>query len=272
MQIKSSNISILGCGWLGLPLAKMLIENGYSVKGSTTSREKIVKLREENITPYQIKLFAEGVQGDLTSFLSHSEILILDIPPGLRSDPEADFTGKIEKLLSYIKKSDIKNVVFVSSTSVYKDTEEFPEYTEASAPNGTSRAAVEIISAEKMLKETPDFETTILRFGGLLGGDRHPVNFLSGRNGIKNPKAPVNLIQQEDCMEIIFRIIENEAWGTVINAVYPNHPDKESYYAEKAESNNLPLPEYDHSTASKGKIIKSERLQGLLDFEFQHKI
>ncbi|MDT0675195.1 SDR family NAD(P)-dependent oxidoreductase [Autumnicola musiva] len=266
------NISILGCGWLGFPLAKVLLDNAYSIKGSTTSREKIVKLQEKNISPYQIKLFAEGVQGDLTSFLSHSEILIIDIPPRLRSDPEADFTGKIKKLLSYIKKSSIKNVIFVSSTSVYKDTEEFPEYTEASAPNGTSRAAVEIISTEKMLKETAEFNTTIIRFGGLLGNDRHPVNFLSGKTGLKNPKAPVNLIQQEDCIDIITRIIKKEAWGTVFNAVYPNHPDKESYYTKKDKINNLALPEYDHSLASKGKIIKSERLQEMLDFEFQHEI
>jgi len=35
-----TQISILGCGWLGLPLAKAILENEFSVKGSTTSREK----------------------------------------------------------------------------------------------------------------------------------------------------------------------------------------------------------------------------------------
>lgn len=30
-------ISILGCGWLGLPLAKKLVENQWIVNGSTTS-------------------------------------------------------------------------------------------------------------------------------------------------------------------------------------------------------------------------------------------
>ena len=39
-----TKISILGCGWLGLPLAKALIENGFSVKGSTTSTDKLTAL------------------------------------------------------------------------------------------------------------------------------------------------------------------------------------------------------------------------------------
>ncbi|WP_373057653.1 SDR family NAD(P)-dependent oxidoreductase [Zunongwangia sp. H14] len=270
MQI--TNIAILGCGWLGLPLAKRLIEDGYSVKGSTTSREKIVKLREENITPYQIKLLPEGVQGDLSAFLSDAEILIIDIPPGLRKDPEKDFSGKIEILLGYLRKSRIKKVLFISSTSVYEDTEDFPVYTEDMPANASSRAAEEIISAEKILKASSEFETSILRFGGLIGKDRHPVNFLSGRTGLTNPEAPVNLIQQEDGIEIIRKIIEKEAWGTTFNAAYPEHPAKEIYYTEKATANQLALPEYDHDKTSKGKHIKSERLAEMLNFSFQHKI
>ncbi|MDT0691163.1 NAD(P)H-binding protein [Salegentibacter sp. F188] len=266
------NISILGCGWLGLPLAKALINKGHTVKGSTTRREKVIDLQEEQILPYQIELFPEGIQGDIDAFLSKSEILIVDIPPGVRRDPETDFSGKIKELLKHLTKSSIKNVLFVSSTSVYKDTEGFPVYLESSPPNGNSPAAVEIIAAEKLLTENSNFRTTIVRFGGLLGADRHPVNMLSGRTGIKNPKAPVNLLQQEDCIEMIQKIIEREAWGTVFNAVFPEHPEKESYYSEKATQNLLPEPEYDQKSASKGKIIASERLEEVLRFEFKHKI
>ena len=42
-------VSILGCGWLGLPLAKSLIEKGFSVNGSTTSVEKIPEVHGEDI-------------------------------------------------------------------------------------------------------------------------------------------------------------------------------------------------------------------------------
>jgi len=49
-----TQISILGYGWLGLPLAKVLLENGFSVKGSTTSVEKISVLENSGIQPYLI--------------------------------------------------------------------------------------------------------------------------------------------------------------------------------------------------------------------------
>jgi 3-hydroxyisobutyrate dehydrogenase-like beta-hydroxyacid dehydrogenase len=35
--MKNESISILGCGWLGLPLAGELVREGYAVKGSTNA-------------------------------------------------------------------------------------------------------------------------------------------------------------------------------------------------------------------------------------------
>jgi 3-hydroxyisobutyrate dehydrogenase-like beta-hydroxyacid dehydrogenase len=53
-----TQISILGCGWLGLPLAKALLENGFAVKGSTTSQEKLSVLENSGIQPFLIALSA----------------------------------------------------------------------------------------------------------------------------------------------------------------------------------------------------------------------
>ena len=107
-------ISILGCGWLGFPLAKKLVEDGYSVKGSTTTASKMQELSSEGITPYKLELYDNGVQGDMSSFLSNSDVLIIDIPPGLRRNPEADFTGKITNIISFIEKSGIQKLIFNS--------------------------------------------------------------------------------------------------------------------------------------------------------------
>ena len=45
------NVSILGCGWLGKPLAISLLDDGYSLKGSTTKEEKLALLEDNNIHP-----------------------------------------------------------------------------------------------------------------------------------------------------------------------------------------------------------------------------
>lgn len=266
------NIAILGCGWLGMPLAKHLIAEGHSVKGSVTSREKFQKLQTEGIIPFQIKIFPEGVQGDMTSFLDQTEILIVDIPPGLRNNPAADFVGKIGRIRDYLEKSAVEKLIFISSTSVYRDAENFPEYTEEDDPNGTSEAAKQLISAEKLLLKSSHFKTAVIRFGGLIGPGRHPVKFLAGRSGIKNPDAPVNLIHLQDCIEIIDWIINKNAWGEVFNAAAPEHPAKEKYYSEKAREKNMLLPEFDKTNSSAGKIITSTKLTPLLDYQFREKI
>ena len=265
-------ISLLGCGWLGLPLSEKLLEEGHIIKGSTTSMEKLSKLSEAGLTPYRVKLFAEGVQGDLSAFLEDSEVLIIDIPPGLRIDPEADFIGKIGRLKDFIEKSSIKKVLFVSATSVYADSEEFPVYTEKDSPNGTAENSRQLKSAENELKNSEHYETTIVRFGGLFGPGRHPVNYLSGRKNVKDPKAPVNLIHLDDCIGIISTIIEKEAWGVTFNAVYPEHPTKEAYYSRIAEEKNLAIPLFDHEKVSKGKTIESVALEEVLDYSFQQGI
>ncbi len=265
-------ISLLGCGWLGLPLSKKLLEEGHIIKGSTTSMEKLSKLSEAGLIPYRVKLFAEGVQGDLSAFLEDSELLIIAVPPGLRSDPEANFIGKIRMLKDFIKKSSIKKVIFVSATSVYEDTEEFPVYTEEDSPNGTAENSLQLKSAENELKNSEHYETTIVRFGGLFGPGRHPVNYLSGRKNIKDPKAPVNLIHLDDCIGIISKIIKKEAWGDTFNAVYPEHPTKAAYYSRIAEEKNLVIPEFDHEKVSKGKRIESAALKEVLGYTFQQGI
>ena len=48
--MQKETITILGCGWLGLPLAKALVKAGYQVKGSTTREENLETLRNLQLT------------------------------------------------------------------------------------------------------------------------------------------------------------------------------------------------------------------------------
>jgi 3-hydroxyisobutyrate dehydrogenase-like beta-hydroxyacid dehydrogenase len=50
------NVSILGCGWLGKSLAISLLDEGYSVKGSTTTEEKLELLELNKIEPYLVNI------------------------------------------------------------------------------------------------------------------------------------------------------------------------------------------------------------------------
>ncbi|HOD09928.1 MAG TPA: SDR family NAD(P)-dependent oxidoreductase, partial [Flavobacterium sp.] len=92
-------ISILGCGWLGFPLAKSLLQNGFSVNGSTTTLEKMAILENAGINAFQIALSEEEIVGEMFNFLSKSEVLIIDIPPKLRGNSNENFIQKIKNLI-----------------------------------------------------------------------------------------------------------------------------------------------------------------------------
>ena len=75
-----------------------------------------------------------------------------------------------------------------------------------------------MIAAEHLVAVS-DLQHSILRFGGLAGGDRKAGRFLAGRKDVKNGAAPVNMIHRDDCIGIIHRIIENPLWGRVWNCL-----------------------------------------------------
>src|SRR5690606_33313580 len=271
MKATQKTIAILGCGWLGLPLAEHLIHKGHPVKGSTTSPEKLEILRSRFIEPFLINLQAGEITGDLDYFLSEVELLIIDFPPGIRRQPAQHYEDSIRELVRQIRSYAIKRIVCVSSISVYEDSDLMPVYTEEDIPNATSSRGIGLQKAEELLISESGFATIILRLGGLIGGDRHPVHQLSGRTGIANPEAPVNLIHRTDCIGIIEKLIQKEKFGEVYNAVHPEHPQKREYYQQKALEKGLPLIGFS-SEASKGKLINPEKLIRELDYRFTEKI
>jgi nucleoside-diphosphate-sugar epimerase len=277
-------ISILGCGWLGLQLAKSLLSKGYEVKGSTTSENKLEVLKNAGISPFQIQLDEHQIIGNIVDFLNETDVLIIDIPPGLRrevsSSHEMTFVNKVKTLIPFIEKSGVQKVVFVSSTSVYGDSNNFStslEVTEETKPNPDTESGKQLVIAEALLQSNPHFKTTVIRFGGLLGDDRHPVKFLAGRTNVENPDAPVNMIQREDCIGILEKTLDiarddNWEWNQTFNAVAPQHPTRKAYYHKKAEIFNLPLPTFAENSESKGKIISSEKVETILSYSFQKEI
>lgn len=263
-------ISIIGCGWLGFPLAKTLISHGFTIKGSTTSKHRLKTLNEASIEGYMIQLNGTSIIGNYNDFLAGSDTVIINIPPGLRKNPNKNHVAEIRYLISAIEAQNIKNVLYISSTSVFKDEVHFPVIANDTVPNGTSIVAKQLVEIETIIKGHPKLNTTILRFGGLFDAHRHPGRYLSGKENILNPLAPVNLIHKADCINIILNIVQQNYWNYTFNAVYPQHPQKKEYYENYCKTYGLELPKYNLEQKSTGKIIDSSELVQLLNYNFEH--
>ncbi len=250
----------MGCGWLGLPLAQALLDRNYSVKGTTTRKQRLSELRSWGITACQIRLDDKEIQGPIEEFLNGMDVLVINIPPKLRSENSENYTSKIEMLKLHLKHSDVRKILFVSSTSVYGDLR--GEVVESTPARPTTESGKQLLASEQLFLQDPAFTTTVVRFGGLIGPGRHPSYQLSGRKGLKNGGDPVNLIHLDDCLSVIISIIEKGWWNTVFNAVYPAHPAKGEYYTVECLKRGLAIPEYDPiSPGSEGKTVLSSGLQ-----------
>ena len=267
----NQKICVIGCGWLGFPLAKILVNSGYQVHGTTTSESKLTQLQTSGVIPFLVEITSEGIIGDINTCLSECDSVVINIPPGFRKDSEHNYVQKMTHLVKAIEKASIRNVLFIGSTSVYADKEHFVLITEDSETS-TSKTALQLLEAENRFQNNNNFHTTILRFSGFFAENRHPATFLSGRTGLKNPKAPVNLIHRDDCISIICSILEKNIWNMALNASTSAHPTKQAYYSSVCETLNIPAPQFDHKSVSKGKIIDSTTLKQILNYEFGVKI
>lgn len=263
--MKSKTISILGCGWLGLPLAKRLQADGHRVKGSTTTINKLNLLEESNIEPHLLILNPDVRTEKIEEFLD-SKILVINIPPKQNENVLELFPAQIKYLIKEVENSEIGKVLFVSSTSVYGNSNTI--VTEESELNPESKSGKALIIAEGLLRANIFFNTTILRFGGLIGLERHPGSFLGSGKNINGAESKVNLIHLNDCIEIISKVISKNIWGEIFNAAADEHPTKKELYTKAAENLNVEPPEFSEDSTSY-KIVSSEKLKSALDFNFK---
>jgi len=260
---QNNKVGIIGCGWLGLPLAKELITKNYQVKGTSTSLKKIEDLKKNNIEPYLIQINEGEIIGPLSSFLKDLNILIISIPPKLRKNSSSSYLNRIKCLNSEIQKSSIKKIIFISSTSVYGSNQGKIESNTLAKPS-TENGKI-ILESEKFFKND---HSTIIRFGGLIGNDRNPVFILIKKLEIKNSLAPINLIHLDDCIGIISAIITNNIWGKVYSAVAPYHPSKKEYYTKKSIEFGLGKLNFSEVKTKINKEISDYKIKDDLNYSF----
>lgn len=219
-------ISILGCGWFGMALAKSLQADGFKVKGSTTTATKIELLQQAQIKPYLIDLEEENAQIGSDFFIC--DILFICIPPKTNIST-VPYATKI-KLIANNALHKVKHLVLISSTGVFEDGNFMVN--ENTIPQPSTEPGLALLEAENVLKGERTFTSTIIRFAGLIGPNRNLAKHFAGKKDISNGLAPVNLIHLSDCIGLSKAIIKQQAFGNVFHGVSPHHPTRAAFYTQ----------------------------------------
>ncbi len=243
-------ISILGCGWLGLPLAERL-QNDYEVKGSYRSKKTQRLLENSGVEYYPIDLNND----DFDEEFFDCEVLIIAVPPSLRLQSSTQHLKQLELVNEYLNED--THVIYCNTTAIYGEgTDLSEEQANTNSP---------FYQFEQVFTDNP---CTVLRLAGLVDHDRTIVSSLVAKKIAIDHREPVNLVHREDVIEVITEIIEQEKWDEVYNVCAPEHSNKEEVYGRWAVVLGFDELQFVEKEKPMMKTISSAKLIDDLGYEF----
>ena len=273
------HISILGCGWLGLPLGRSLAEAGHVVCGSTTSPAKRGALAEAGLAPHLVQLPTApgGAAATRPPGFWNADVLLVAVPPpGGVPDRAAASRAQMDAVASAAARAGVPWLVACSSTGVYpalgRAVAEADAGPRPGAPLRSGGAAA--WAAERALRAHDAFETTVLRLAGLYGPGRRPGRFLAGRTDLPGGASPVNLVHQADVIAAVHRLLQQAPGAPAlrsetVNLCADEHPARSVFYPDQARRLGLVPPTFAPEDASRGNIVQNERAKARLGLRFR---
>lgn len=261
------NIGIIGAGWFGAALADKLCAS-HQVIGTKTTQSGVEALKNKPWKTVRLNL-DEKMDVDASAAVFSTDALVVNVPPPRRAEnPEHVYLDRMRQIAEGIAHfQTIQKVLFISSTGVFGESQQHADEFTTPAPDRTAGRILR--EAELYFLERDDFRTVIIRPGGLVGGERHPVKYLAGRKDIAGRRHPVNLIHRADLITLSEKILENECAQKVFHAVASPHSSKQEYYTRAAVKLGLPAPHFDPADQSLGKYISAETTENTFEIRFR---
>jgi nucleoside-diphosphate-sugar epimerase len=278
-----TRVAVLGCGYVGLELARQLVDRGREVVGVRRSPDGLARVREAG---------AEPVGADVTDAGSLAAVPDVDAVVFAASSGGRDADAAREVYVDGLRTAidhfcsrpdPPERVVYTSSTGVYGDHGGDWVDEETPLDPGTDRAAV-LAEAERTALERPsgDCEGTVARFAGLYGPDRYRLE-----RYVEGPVTDgyLNMVHRDDAAGAVRHLLDGDrARGAVVNVVDDEPVSKWSFADWLAEQCGRDPPEKrtvedrlaeaDLSTAVRRRLRASKRVRndGLreLGYEFAY--
>lgn len=197
------------------------------------------------------------------------ETLVISIPPGASKNGSAYHPLQIKSIIEKIKGSPIKEIIYISATSVYPDLNRIVVEDDVSYPQESNASA--LVEAENLLKGLRDDQrsVTILRLGGLLGYNRIPGKYVRGQKELTTGAIPVNYIHRDDAVGIITEVIRNGVVNETFNVVCPIHTTRREVYEKSCVQFGWEVPTFSEpASPANFKVISADKLTSFYPYDF----
>jgi len=257
-------VSILGCGWLGYSLALELLSlKNYSIKASTTSKDKVSLFEGNKLQAFLINSKDNKIDEKILDEFLSCEVLIISIPP---KKDNVNYLNFLEKIASHKHINTIKQIIFISSTSVYPKIEKNIIEKEVITYENTSKILV--YEAEQIfIKEVQNL--VILRCSGLMGDNRIAGKYFAGKK-IEGENDPVNYVHREDVIQIISLLIHKKVVDKIYNLCSPSHPSKKEVYFYNANKYGFKKPLFINTKVGVQRLIDGSLVSYELDYKYKY--
>ncbi len=233
-------ILIIGCGDIGLRVAKQLCRN-YRVFALTSQQSRFSELRGLGITP---------ILGDLDKpetiwRLSGLAETVIHLAPPQNIGHRDSRTRNLTRILAQGPAS-LSRLIYVSTTGVYGD-HKGGRVSEITPVNPQSERAKRRVDAERVLRlwgPAHGVAVTILRVPGIYAANRLPVERLQARTPalISDEDAYSNHIQSDDLARLVCAAVYHGKPQRVINACDGGETKMGDYFDEVADAFGLERP------------------------------
>ena len=230
-------ILIIGCGDIGLRVAKQLCRN-YRVFALTSQQSRFSELRGLGITP---------ILGDLDKpetlwRLSGLAETVIHLAPPQNIGHRDSRTRNLTRILAQGPAS-LSRLIYVSTTGVYGD-HKGGRVSEITPVNPQSERAKRRVDAERVLRlwgPAHGVAVTILRVPGIYAANRLPVERLQARTPalISDEDAYSNHIQSDDLARLVCATVYHGKPQRVINACDGGETKMGDYFDEVADAFGL---------------------------------
>lgn len=256
---------IVGCGYVGLEVGRILAARGVEVVGFRRGRDGDALLAETGIRPFH---------GDLTRPEDLAAVpggfdWVVDTVSSSRGGADAYrdvYLGGARNLVAWAPARGVRRLVYTSSTSVYGQTDGswVDEQTPAEPAGETGRLLIDTEREFLGARTAGVLAATVLRVGGIYGPGRGHLfrQFVAGE-ATREPGGGrwINMIQRDDVATAVVAVLDAVDPGGLYNVVDDEPVRQGDFLGFVARELGRPLPpEAEVAGASRKRGITHKRV------------
>ena len=236
---------VFGCGYLGLPVARLWKAAGHTVFAATRSEKRAAELALEGLQP-----IVANILGDAPLTLPGPIDTVLFAVGYDRASEQSIQQVYVEGLRRVLESlpPTVERVIYISTTGVYGSTSAGDWVEESTPCQPTREGGKASLAAEEALRNHPTFadRAIVLRLAGIYGPGRIPRSgdLAAGRAIDAPARGWLNLIHVDDAAQIVL-LAEAKAPLPGLFVVSDGQPViRGDYYRELARLLHAPEPRF----------------------------